>query len=103
MLSNILLSSLSSPFLAMAAVGKTLQWLYNSNFSVQLLNPYQICTEKAMATHSSILAWRIDRGDWWAAAFGVTQSRTRLKRRSSSSSSRYAGYSLLTVNFWKML
>ena len=59
MLSNILLSSLSSPFLAMAAVGKTLQWLYNSNFSVQLLNPYQICTEKAMATHSSTLAWRI--------------------------------------------
>ena len=26
-----------------------------------------------------------DRGDWWAAVYGVTQSRTRLKRLSSSS------------------
>ena len=29
-----------------------------------------------------------DRGDWWAAVYGVTQSRTRLKWLSSSSSSR---------------
>ena len=28
-----------------------------------------------------------DRGPWWAAIYGVTQSRTRLKRLSSSSSS----------------
>ena len=30
--------------------------------------------EKGMATHSSILAWRIpmDRGAWWAAVHGVT-------------------------------
>ena len=42
--------------------------------------------EKEMATHSSILAWRIsDRGAWWAAVYGVTQSRTRLKRLSNSS------------------
>ena len=36
--------------------------------------------EKAMATHSSILAWRIpmDRGAWWATVHGVTKSRTRL-------------------------
>ena len=27
------------------------------------------------------------RGDWWAAVYGVAQSRTRLKQRSSSSSS----------------
>ena len=33
-----------------------------------------------MPTHSSILAWRIpvDRGAWWAAVYGVAQSRTRL-------------------------
>ena len=31
----------------------------------------------------------MDRGVWWAAVCGVTQSRTRLKRLSSSSSSRY--------------
>ena len=30
-----------------------------------------------------------DRGAWWAAVFGVAQSRTRLKRLSSSSSSMY--------------
>ena len=42
-----------------------------------------------MATHFSILAWRtlMDRGAWWAAVYGVAQSRTRLKRLSSSSSS----------------
>ena len=42
-----------------------------------------------MATHSSILAWRIPGtwGAWWAAVFGVAQSRTRLKQLSSSSSS----------------
>ena len=45
--------------------------------------------EKEMAIHSSILAWRIPGtgGAWWAAIYGVTQSRTRLKRLSSSSSS----------------
>ena len=42
-----------------------------------------------MTTHSSILAWRIPgTGEaWWAAVYGVAQSRTRLKRLSSSSSS----------------
>ena len=37
--------------------------------------------EKAMATHSSVLAWRIlgTGGAWWAAVYGVTQGRTRLK------------------------
>ena len=43
--------------------------------------------EKAMATHSSVLAWRIPGmgGPWWAPVYGVTQSWTRLKRLSSSS------------------
>ena len=36
--------------------------------------------EEGMATHSSILAWRIplDRGAWWATVHGVTESQTRL-------------------------
>ena len=36
--------------------------------------------EKSMATHSSILAWRIpmDRGAWWATIHGVTKSQTWL-------------------------
>ena len=38
--------------------------------------------EKEMATHSSILAWRIpvDRGAWWATVHGVAKSQTRLKQ-----------------------
>ena len=40
--------------------------------------------EKGMATHSSILAWRIpmDREAWGATVCGVTKSRTRLKQLS---------------------
>ena len=36
--------------------------------------------EKGMATHSSILAWRIpmDKGAWQAAVYGVSKSWTRL-------------------------
>ena len=33
--------------------------------------------EKEMATHSSILAWRIPgMGAWWAAVYGVAESDT---------------------------
>ena len=41
--------------------------------------------EKEMATHSSVLAWRIPgTGEpWWAAVYRVAQSRTRLKWLSS--------------------
>ena len=35
--------------------------------------------------HSSCLENPRDRGAWWAAIYGVAQSRTRLKRLSSSS------------------
>ena len=36
--------------------------------------------EEGMATHSSILAWKIpiDRGAWWATVHGAAESRTRL-------------------------
>ena len=39
-----------------------------------------------MATHSSVLAWRIPGmgGAWWDAVYGVTQSWTPLKQLSSS-------------------
>ena len=37
-------------------------------------------TEKAIAPHSSTLAWKspMDGGAWWAAVHGVAKSRTRL-------------------------
>ena len=36
--------------------------------------------EEGMATHCSILAWRIpmDRGAWWATIHGITKSWTHL-------------------------
>ena len=41
--------------------------------------------EEGMATHSSIVAWRLltDRGAWWAAVHGVAKSWTQLKRVST--------------------
>ena len=41
--------------------------------------------EEEMATHSSILSWRIplDRGAWQATAHGVTKGQTRLKQLST--------------------
>ena len=111
------------------------QMLMNLNVSdpdLALQSPRSLASEKAMAPHSSTLAWKIpwmeepgglqsmrslrvrhdwttslsrigegndnplqcsclenprDGGAWWAAIYGVAQSRTRLKRLSSSSSS----------------
>ena len=44
----------------------------------------------------------MDRGAWWAAIYGVTQSRTRLKRPSSSSSSFLYGPTVTSIHdYWK--
>ena len=60
--------------------------------------------EKEMATHSSVLAWRIPgRGAWWAAVYGVAQSRTRLKRLGRSSSSRDVLGRLISVLPWSLI
>ena len=58
--------------------------------------------EKEMATHSSVLAWRIPGmgGAWWAAVYGVAQSQTQLKRLSSSSSSILDFYLLQPLLHW---
>ena len=44
---------------------------------VQFLN-WEDPLEEGMATHSSILAWRIpmDRGAWWATGHGVAKIQT---------------------------
>ena len=36
--------------------------------------------EEGMATHSSVLAWRIPKnsGAWWATVHGIAKSQTRL-------------------------
>ena len=47
-------------------------WVWSLNWEDPL--------EKGMATHSSILAWRIsmDRGAWWTTVRRVMESRTQL-------------------------
>ena len=45
----------------------------------QVQSPGQIYPlEEEMATHSSLLAWRMDREAWWATVHGVAKSGTRL-------------------------
>ena len=52
-----------------------------------------------MATHStSCLENPRDGGAWWAAVYGVAQSRTRLKRLSSSSIPKYFIIFIAMVN-----
>ena len=62
-------------------------------FAIPWIAAYQVtfhfhALEKEMATHSSILAWRIPGTEepCWVAVYGVAQSRTWLTRFSSSSS-----------------
>ena len=57
--------------------------------------------EKEMETHSSVLAWRIPETvePGWAAIYWVAQSRTRLKRLSSSSSRGVIFYYSQGINF----
>ena len=59
--------------------------------------------EKEMATHSSVLAWRIPgTGEpGGLPSYGVAQSRTRLKRLSSSSSS--VSFSVICLAYLKNL
>ena len=44
------------------------------------MDNYANMSEKAMAPHSSTLAWKnpMDGGAWWATVHGVAESRTRL-------------------------
>ena len=63
---------------ALHGVAKSQTWLSDITFTFHFH-----ALEKEMATHSSVLAWRIPGtgGAWWAAIYGVTQSWTRLKRQ----------------------
>ena len=57
-----------------------------------------------MITHSSILAYTVDRGAWWAAVHRVAESRTRLKRRPESTGSLPCGsQSLPSSDGWSSL
>ena len=62
-----------------AVHGVTKSWTQLSDF---IFTFHFHALEKEMATHFSVLAWRIP--GTWAAINGIAQSRTRLKRLSSS-------------------
>ena len=72
---------------------QSFQWIFRAPLVAQMVkNPpamrevwvrslgWEDAQEESMATHSSILAWRIpmDRGAWWATVHGVTKSQTQL-------------------------
>ena len=56
-------------------------WGREESDTTEQLHYHLYALEKEMATHSSVLAWRLPgTGEaWWAAVYGVTQSRTQLK------------------------
>ena len=57
-------------------------WGLRESDTTERLHFHFSALEKEMATHSSVLAWRIPGmvgGAWWAAIYGVAQSQTRLK------------------------
>ena len=58
--------------------------------------------EECMATHPSILAWRIpmDRGAWWATVHRVTKSETWLKRHSTISHVFTATGKTIALTIW---
>ena len=62
-------------------------WVAKTRLSDFIFTFHFRALEKEMANQSSILAWRIPGGAWWAAIYGVAQSRTRLMWLISSSSS----------------
>ena len=69
---------------AVSGVAKSRTWLSDFTFTFQFH-----ALEKETATlQCSCLENPRDGGAWWAAVYGVAQSHTRLKRLSSSSSSR---------------
>ena len=57
---------------------------------LQIQPPSMQDLEERMATHSSILAWRIptDRGGWWATVHGVAKSRDMTDRLSTAQHAR---------------
>ena len=60
-------------------------WPAMSETWVQCLG-WEDCQEEGMATHSSVLTWRIpmDRGAWRATVHGVTESDTTKTKHSST-------------------
>ena len=54
-------------------------WGREESGTTERLHFHFYALEKEMATHSSILAWRVPgMGAWWATIYGVTHSGTRL-------------------------
>ena len=83
--SAFFIEQLSHPYMTTGNIIALTRWTFVDKVMSLLFN----MLSRLVITQSSIPAWRIprDRGAWWAAVCGVTQSWTRLMRLSSSSSS----------------
>ena len=66
-------------------LGVTSTLLFHGYRLLQASQMALVVKNSPLATHSSILAWRIpmDRGAWRATVHGVTKSRTQLKQLST--------------------
>ena len=71
--------------LSVELLARVLAWCYTKYIGCELLPVYQNVVEgNGSPLQYSCLENPRDGGAWWAAVYGVTQSRTRLKRLSSS-------------------
>ena len=67
----------------LVSVPSSVKWKNNAHLvetlTVEKIDDIYEMYLEGMATHCSILAWRIpmDRGAWWATVHGVTKSRTQ--------------------------
>ena len=72
------------PIFAWSLVVKNLPARAGDVRDVCLIAGWEDLLEEGMATHSSILAWRIPwTEDWWAIVHRIVKSRTRLKQLST--------------------
>ena len=63
---------------------------------------YRIWRRKLQATPVFLPEESQGRGAWWATVSGVAQRRTRLKRRSSSSTIEYKNQQYIGIIYWYM-
>ena len=59
----------------------------------------KISLEEEMATHPSILAWRIllVRGAWWATIYGATNRKTRLEQLGTHALKKTMAYTIMLI------
>ena len=80
MLKPVLFSAVRFPVFMASLVAQLVKNLPAMQKTLVLSLGWEDPLEEGMATHCSILAWRIPigRGTWWAIVHGVTKTQTQL-------------------------